>query len=311
MLTLASLCAEMNRSKRRLTPRAARDWWTKGLLPRPGRHGLGRANGTETYWLDGRVLEQARTAHDLLARHSRTYTALIGLWLFGYPIDLELVRSAWKTLIARNHLRRDARAGRMPLEDAVGRLAPTVGPALLQPDAPADIKRAAIDFSNEFLAAFFGVPDESAVYGLAEAVSETVPYWLNKASHPMTLDDASIEWLMVHLRKWFSLPAQHKILRSATNYEFVRARRVIRVVFGAFGRTARGLPAGQRKALKEHERIAVIVLGRPLLLPLIAVLRDPPVPGLVPMLLRLSREIKRQPFTRQPHHPGRRPRRGS
>ncbi|HTB03166.1 MAG TPA: hypothetical protein VK804_22080 [Bradyrhizobium sp.] len=309
MLTLASLCAEMDRSKRRLTPRAARDWWTKGLLPRPRRHRLGRANGTETYWLEARVFEQAKTAHDLLARHSRTYTALIGLWLSGYPIDLKLVRSAWKTLITRNHPRRDARAGRMPLDDAVGRLAARVGPALLQPDAPADIKRAAIDFSNELLGAFFGVRDESAVCGLAEAVSETVPYWLNKASQPMTLDDASIECLMVHVRRWFSLPTQRQILRSGTNHEFVRARRVIRVAFGTFGRTARGLPAIQREELRKYGCIAVIVLGRPLLLPLIALLRDPSVPHLVPMLLHLSREIKRQPLTRRPQNPGPRPRR--
>jgi hypothetical protein len=102
MVSLAELCTEMARSQRHLTPRAARDWWVKVLLPRPRRRGLGRTRGTETFWIEARVVEQAKATHDLLARHGRTYTALIGLWLLGFPIELKLVRPAWMELIARN-----------------------------------------------------------------------------------------------------------------------------------------------------------------------------------------------------------------
>jgi hypothetical protein len=123
MVNLTELCAEMERSQRHLTPRAARDWWTKGLLPRPRRHGLGRQKGTETFWVESRVLEQAKATHDLLARHSRAYTALIGLWLFGFPIELKLVRTAWMKLIVRNQPRQHRRAGDAPLGEAVGELA--------------------------------------------------------------------------------------------------------------------------------------------------------------------------------------------
>jgi hypothetical protein len=295
MVTLARLCAEMERSKRHLTPRAARDWWTKGLLPRPRRHGLGRTKGTETYWSDLRVIEQAKATHDLLAWHSRTYTALIGLWLYGYPIELKLVRTAWKTLIARNLPRRDARTGRMSLGDAVGRLAARVGPAQLRPGAPADVKRSAIDVSSELLSAFFGTGDEVAIYGLAEALSVTIPYWRNEPSRPFSLDDASTEWLVVHIGKWISLPTQRSVLRSASNHELPRARRVLRVAFGIFGRLARSLRKDQREAFQEHGPVAIIALGQPLLLPLVAILRDPSIPRPIPLLLRLSREVKRHP----------------
>jgi hypothetical protein len=122
------------------TATKTRDWWTKGLLPHPQRRGLGRQKGTETFWVEPRVIEQAQAAHDLLARHSRAFTAFVGLWLLGFPVELRLVRSAWAELIARNEPHRDVRSGGLPLDEAVGRLATRVGPALLRPDAPATIR---------------------------------------------------------------------------------------------------------------------------------------------------------------------------
>ena len=89
MITVADLCPEMTRSGRNVTPRAARDWWSKGLLPPPQRRSLGRRKGTETVWTESRIVEQAKTTYDLLALHSRTYTALTGLWLLGFPVDLK------------------------------------------------------------------------------------------------------------------------------------------------------------------------------------------------------------------------------
>lgn len=282
----------MRRSRRHLSPRTARDWWTKGLLPRPRRHGLGRSKGTETFWPNPRVVEQAKLTHDLLARHSRTYSVRIGLWLSGYPVELKAVRVALKTLIARNHPRRDAKAGKMRLDDAVGLPAARVGRKLLQSDAPLDVRQAAIGFSEELLSVFFGVGSEPEIYGLAELVAATAPYWLNKAERPFLPDDESILWLMNHVQKWFSLPIQRKIRRSATNYEFVRARRVLRIVFGNFDRTSQSLPASEREALQEQSRLAVIILSRAVLLPLIQILRDQPIPRLIPALLDASRKMK-------------------
>jgi hypothetical protein len=174
----------------------------------------------------------------------------------------------------------------------VGRLAQTVGAAQVRSNAPAEIKRAAVDICSELLSAFFGVDGEPATYGLAASIVETMPYWSSEVSRPFPIDETHIEWLIVHIRQWCSLPVQRKILRSATEYEFVRARRVLRVALGFFSRTARQLPTVQRKALLQQEQVAVIVLSRPVLLPLIAVLRDPAVPLFIPALLRLSRATK-------------------
>jgi hypothetical protein len=297
MVTLAELCAAMERSQRHLTPRAARDWWTKGLLPHPQRHGLGRQKGTVTFWAEPCVIEQAKAAHDLLARHSRTFTALIGLWLLGFPIELQLVRSAWTELMARNQPHRDSRSGELPLDEAVGRLAAKVGPSLLRPDAPANVRHKATEFCNELLSAFYGVDDEPATFGLAEELVATIPYWSNGVSSSMLFDDTHVEWLIVQARNWFSLPVQRQILCAANDYEFCRARRVLQVALGVLGRAARKLPIDQRQGLQQQGQIVVVIFGRALLLPLIAILRDPSASKHVPTLLRLARSVKQQiPF---------------
>ncbi|WP_316174382.1 hypothetical protein [Bradyrhizobium sp. SZCCHNRI1073] len=292
MIRLADLCTEMERSQRHLTPRAARAWWTKGLLPRPQRRGLGRQKGTETFWVESRVIEQAKATHDLLARHSRTYTALIGLWLLGFPIELRLTRSAWLELIAHNQPHRYARYGRSLLDDAVGQLAAKVGPSLLRPDAPAKLKHKATEFCVELLGAFYGVDDEPEPFGLAEGLWATVPYWSNGVSQSIPFNDVQIEWLIKHAHDWFSLPTQSKIVHSASDYEFCRARRVLQVSFGILGRTARRLPIDQRQGFQEQGQIAVVVFGRALLLPLIAILRDSSAAKQISTLLRLAQQAK-------------------
>src|SRR5262249_8065439 len=95
-------------------------------------------------------------------------------------------------------------------------------------------------------------------------------------------------------REWVSLPKQRHALRSATHYEFTRARRVIRVAIGILERTARRTPTAQREALKELGRGAVLVFGRAALLPLIVVLRDPSGRRVIPTLLYFSHGMKQQ-----------------
>jgi hypothetical protein len=174
----------------------------------------------------------------------------------------------------------------------VGRLAAKVGPAILRSDAPADIKRTAIDFSNEVLSAFFGADDELATCGLAESLAATVPYWSTGTSQPFPFNGTHIEWLIAHTRDWVSLPLQRRILRSATDYEFSRGRRVLHVAFGLIARVALQLPVDEHQGLQEHGRIAVAIFGRAALLPLIAILRDPSAPRFIPVLLRLGRGMK-------------------
>ena len=74
MLTLKALCADMEASGRYFSERKARDWWTKGLLPRPRRDWPGRGRGSVTFWTDPRISQQARAAYDLLTAHPRADT---------------------------------------------------------------------------------------------------------------------------------------------------------------------------------------------------------------------------------------------
>ena len=120
MLTLHALCADMASSDRYLSPRAARDWWTKGLLPRPQRRGCGRGRGTETFWTDRRVCRQARAAYDLLAAYPRANIALLSLWLLGFPVSMRSIRAIYQKQINRHFRSVRGRAGQQP-DDVVSK----------------------------------------------------------------------------------------------------------------------------------------------------------------------------------------------
>src|ERR1700748_1164763 len=98
VLTLASLRSAMEASGRPMSERKARDWLSKGLIPRPPRPGRGQGKGRPAYsWSNPRVLVQARVAHDLLERYPRAGAdlACLSLWLLGFDIDLGRVRMAY------------------------------------------------------------------------------------------------------------------------------------------------------------------------------------------------------------------------
>ena len=138
-----------------------------------------------------------------------------------------------------------------------------IGTHLMEPygEHVAKIKLSAIDFSNELLSAFFGTGDEPASHGLAAALSATMPYWRNETSQPFFLDDATTEWLVVHIGKWISLPTQRNVLRSASNHELLRARRVLVVAFGLFGRPARSLRETNAKRSKNMDALRSLPLA--------------------------------------------------
>jgi len=55
------------------------------------------------------------------------------------------------------------------------------------------------------LSAFFGVDDDPATYGLAASIAATMPYLSNEISRPVAFDETHIEWLVLHIHKWFPL----------------------------------------------------------------------------------------------------------
>lgn len=273
MLTLDELCAGMAASGRSLTPRAARDWWTKGLLPRPWRHGLGRGKGTETFWTETRIMERAQAAYDLLAAHPRVDAAILGLWLWGFPMDLGSIRAVYGKLIS-HHFRSVRGRSKLQLGDSVGKLAEQIA---RKSRAPKEALRDTTDFILECGGVFYGVDEELASSGLAALWERAAPYFTSDVSRPRDMadfhptDDELACWLQ-YLKTMASLPVQRKAITSATDYELIRGLRLVHLFFGFLGRLARAAKPGEE--FEEIGRRLLIVLGRPAVPILIMVLRE-------------------------------------
>jgi hypothetical protein len=277
MLTLNSLCAEMKTSDRYLSRRAARDWWTKGLLPRPRRHGLGRGRGTETFWTDSRIAQQAQAAYDLLAAYPRTEIALLSLWLLGFSVRLDSIRAIYRKLINR-HLRAvHGRLGQQP-DDVIWKFADTLARQTAKTSAaPVEARRSIAQLAFDFLEVFYGLDGGVVTEGLAELWEKAAPYMGGGASqtagladlHPRDEDLAA--WAH-YVKAMASLGAQQKTIKSASNYELMRARRLVLFVSGYLRRVARAAECPE--GFEEFGRRLLIVLGRSAVPILIAVLRN-------------------------------------
>jgi hypothetical protein len=273
MLTLDELCAGMAASGRSLTPRAARDWWTKGLLPRPRRRGLGRGKGTETFWTESRVMGRTQAAYDLLVAYPSADSAILGLWLWGFQVDLGSVRAVYRRLIS-SHFRSVRGRSKLQLDDAVGKLA---GQVARKSRAPKEALNAITDFIFECLGVFYGIDDGLASSGLAALGEIAAPYFTSDVSRPRDMadfhptDDELACWLQ-YVKTMASLPVQRKAITSATDYELMRARRLVHLFFGFLARIARAAKAGDE--FEECGRRLLIVLGCPAVPILITVLRE-------------------------------------
>ncbi len=226
----------MTASGRPLTERAARDWWSKGLLPRPRRKGLGQGRGTETYWPDCRVAAQAEAVYDFLGMHSRTYSAAVHLWLSGFPVEIALVRSAYHRMVGRHFRSLHAE------EDPDGRIsafAAQMSRHLIKTDRlPRAIRDDLTDLTLPFLEIFFinrGFEGE----GLSELWGRVEPYlWDTQVSGALALSDHQLEIAANYLSRMGSLAAQRDAIRSASDYELTRARRLLLFAFGYVRRMA-------------------------------------------------------------------------
>jgi hypothetical protein len=313
MITLERLCFEVGGTGRHLTARAARDWWTKGLLPRPRRRGPGRGMGTETFWVDRRVVKRACAAHDLLSERSPAFIAIIGLWLWGFPVDLRLVRESYTKLIDE-HIRGLRRRTRpIELDDAVGELAAKVAPALLRVSSlPSKIRDSAIDLLLEILTIFYGATDDPAIEGLADLLIKVFSYLRTTMRPQPGCDEAVRDFIgahfgaiIDHLHNFGALPRQRSAMTTATDYELMRARRIIHLAFGSLMRL---LPPAQREEFAEFGRRLVIVFGRPAAPIMVGLLRDIAGQSIIPYLLHLTVTLRRA--RTNPHHLRCRPQQG-
>ncbi len=274
MLTLDALCTQMRDSGRNLTPRQARDWWTKGLLPKPRRRGLGRGLGTESFWVDRRVLRQAQAAYDVLAQHARSDPTLLALWLLGFPVPLTAIRRVYDTWITKG-LQAVRHVGEPP-EDILGGMAHQA--ALLQAkraSLPAAIRDNFADLALEVLGVFYGFNDEPDFEGLGELWAKVAPYLnsgINREGGSLRSSQAAeiLEIAIKFIKDAASLPVQQRVMTAVGDHELIQARRLILVTSGHLRRT---MPANQ----KGHDSLfyrLVIVLGQMAIPILVSILRD-------------------------------------
>lgn len=298
MITLKALCAEMTTSRRSLTPRGARDWWTKGLLPKPMRRGLGQGKGTETYWTDPRVLRQAQAAHDLMAQHARAGVVLWGLWLLGFPISLDPVRATYEEHIDRALCSVHGRTGWDP-SDVVGEIAGQIARLQARKQAlPAQAREAFADMGAWVMGTFYGVDNETATEGVSSLWDTLAPHLAEQGPQSESLvkchptDENFAVWAQ-YLKDFASLPAQKEAIRSASDYELLRARRVVLFVAGHLRRFAEG--AGQWGEPEKWAARFMIVFGGWAIPILVAVLRENDVRDKVTSsLLTFARTVLRQ-----------------
>jgi hypothetical protein len=277
MLTLDDLCADMAATGRCLTRRAARDWWTKGLLPRPRRRSLGRGKGTETFWTEPGVAQRAHAAYDLLASYPRADTAILGLWLRGSTVPLGVVRAIYIRSIGHHFRSVGGRSGR-PLDEVVGRLAERIARQNAKTTAaPLKARYAMADLAVEFLGVFYGLDEELVSDGLAALWESATPYRGDSASRQNgwadfhLQDDDLAPWVR-YFGEMASLKAQRAAIATATDYELTRARRLVRLVFGFLDRLPRA--AGSDGDFEEFGSRSLLAFGRPAVPILIAVLRE-------------------------------------
>jgi hypothetical protein len=301
MLTLDDLCADMVATGRCLTPRAARDWWTKGLLPRPRRRSLGRGKGTETFWTEPGVAQRAHAAYDLLASYRRADTAILALWLRGSPVPLGVVRAIYIRSIGRHFRSVGGHSGR-PLDEVVGRLAEGVARQNAETTAaPLKARYAMADLAVEFLGVFYGVDEEPVSDGLAALWESATSYHGDSATRQngwadFHLQDDDLATWARYLGEMASLNAQRAAIATVTDYELTRARRLVRLVFGFLGRLPR--TAGGDGEFEEFGQRSLLAFGRPAVPILIAVLREGALRQKVVLALDLLPELKREAAAR-------------
>ena len=298
MLTLDTLCAEMATSGRHITRRGARDWWSKGLLPHPLRRGLGRGLGTETFWTDSRVLCQAQVTYDLLAQYARTDFALLSLWLLGFPIPLAAVRRIYDTLITRALRAVHERLNQLP-EDVLGGIANKA--AILQAkngSMPVSARQTLSDLELEVLRIVYGLDDEPELEELADLWREVAPYLNPNASGGREFASGNgphdgIVIVLKFVKDTASLPIQQRVMRSATDSELIRARRLVLVASGHIRR----MMMVNQKNLEPWLYRLTIAIGHRAVPILVATLRNETIRHKIAQsLLKIARAARRSNY---------------
>jgi len=244
MFTLADLTSAMENTGRRLTSRTARNWWTVGLLPRPRRIGLGRGQGTVSFWRDLRVLEQAEIAHDLLRRGVSLQGTASSLWLLGFSIPFETVRAGFVNQI-EGHYRRGRARSRDGLEAGLWRHVEhfVKSDARVRGGSAEDEEGIALHaLTGELLELLCGLGDGASQAGdssqwsvdtaeeLLFQIEVLKPFTQRyKAMEFPVIQAKTVEEVATWIHQTASLRRQHEAVTHARQHDWTRARRLVRV----------------------------------------------------------------------------------
>jgi hypothetical protein len=194
----------------------------------------------------------------------------------GFKIELRGVRTAYSKSIERHLHLMLAHGGKQPDEN-VGRLATMFARQLAnQTAAPSNVRDAITGLAEEFLQVFYGTDSEFVGEGLAELWQKAAPFVdassASGRSADFNLGDEDLMTWADYLRRFVSLPAQREMVESASDYELMRARRLMRYVIGCFRRFDHSVDC--RDDIESLGGWFLIVFGRPAVPILIAVLRQ-------------------------------------
>ena len=195
-------------------------------------------------------------------------------WLWGFAVDLGSIRAIYRRLIIRHYGWVRRHSGERP-DGVVGDLAAMFARQIIKwHGAPTQVREAVTDLAAPFFEIFYGLRKKLDGFGLA-AYWETAAPALGKSGfadlHP---SDEDIETWSRYLKEMASLPAQHAAMLSATDYELIRARRLVLLVFGYLDRVTRA--AQCEEELADFGRCLLIAFGRPAVPILITVLATNP-----------------------------------
>ena len=142
--------------------------------------------------------------------------------------------------------------------------------------APPDVRDAITDLTKEFLGVFYGAGSEFVGEGLAELWQKAAPFVDTSAPSnglaDLNLRDEDITMAADYLNRFVSLPAQLDMIRSASDYELTRARRLMRFVLAYLRRNDPS--PGKRDDIESLDGWLLVVFGRPAVPILVRVLRE-------------------------------------
>lgn len=242
-MTQAELIAEAARRGVELEPRTLTSWRAKGLLPPLSDRGVGRGKGKTYSWAYPDVLSQALATQALLDRRSRADSALLGLWLCGYPVSSVRARELWleRLIAVKDEVARAAdKAG--SAGDYLATLSARTSSRL---NEPAGVTRADIEaVISACLNPVYDLGDDFDITAEYEPVVAMLLGWIGTrdtstqfaADLRSGVSEKRVEQVAAFFTLIFSLDARTKIVRRADHQDLEAARSFVESIRRILGR---------------------------------------------------------------------------